>query len=131
MAELSVQDLSDEDIAQLIQLGVIPEEQAALLKQQQQAQMLQQRPGPEMRGNGRVQTAANPLEFIGAGLQQYAGMRKEKQATGKLDELRKQQLMGRQLYANKLLDTPYRRQSMTAPMQPEQDFGVKPPAMSF
>lgn len=131
MAELSMQDLSDEDLAQLIQLGVIPEEQAQLLKQQQQAQMLQQRPGPEMRSNGRVQTAANPLEFIGAGLQQYAGIRKEKQALEKLDELRKQQVQGRQLYADKLLDTPYRRQSMTVPMQTAPDYGIKPPAMGF
>lgn len=130
MAELSAQELSDEDLAQLIQLGVIPEEQAQLLKQQQQAQMLQQRAGPEMRSNGRVQTAANPLEFIGSGLQQYAGMRKEKQALSKMDELRKQQLQGRQLYADKLLDTPFRRQSMTAPMTNAPDFGVKPP-MSF
>jgi len=98
---------------------------------QQQAQMLQQRPGPEMRGNGRVQTAANPLEFVGAGLQQYAGIRKERQAAEQLDALRKQQIQGRQLYANKLLDTPYRRQSMTAPLNPDQDFGVKAPNFSF
>jgi hypothetical protein len=128
--DLSAQEMSDDELQQLIALGIIPEEQAQLLKQQQQAQMLQQRPGPEMRGNGRVMTAANPLEFVGAGLQQYAGMRKEKQALDKLDELRKQQLQGRQLYAGKMMDTPYRRQSMTVPM-PESDYGVKPPAMGF
>lgn len=32
---------------------------------------------PGMRGEGgRVQTAANPLEFAGAALQRYAGMRR-------------------------------------------------------
>ena len=130
MAELNMQELSDDDLAQLIQLGVIPEEQAQLMKQAQQAQMLQQRPGPQMRGEGgRVQTAANPLEFIGAGLQQYAGMRNEKKAMSKLDELRKQQLQGRQLYADKMMDTPYRRESMTVPMMQEPD--VKMPNFSF
>jgi len=43
-----------------------------LLKEQMaQAQALRDVPAPEMRGNGRVQTAANPLEFIGRGIQQY------------------------------------------------------------
>jgi hypothetical protein len=31
--------------------------------------------GPEGRSSGRVYTAANPLEFIGKGMQQYAGKR--------------------------------------------------------
>lgn len=132
MDDLSIQELSDEDLAKLVAMGAIPEEQAALAKQIQQAQMLQQRAGPEMRGNGRVQTAANPLEFVGAGLQQYAGMRKEKAAQAQMDALRKQQMQGRQLYASRAIDSPYRR--ATQPFV--QPVGVDPnnvpmPGMSF
>lgn len=116
MDELSLQELSDEDLAKLVELGAIPEQQAALAKQMQQARMLQQQAGPEMRGNSRVQTAANPLEFLGTGLQQYAGMRQGKETQAKLDALQKQQMMGRQLYAQKAFDSPYRRESATVPM---------------
>ncbi len=132
MDELSIQELSDEDLAKLVELGLIPEQQAQLAKQMQQAQMLQQRPGPEMRGNGRVQTAANPLEFIGAGLQQYAGIRKEKDLQKKLDDLQKQQLMGRQLYASRAMDSPYRRSTQPfINQQPVDPNNVPMPAMSF
>lgn len=130
MADLSAQELSDDELAQLIQLGVIPEEQAQLLKQQQQAQMLQQKGLPEGRQAGRVYVAPNPLEFVGAVGNAIKAQHQEKDIQGQLDALRKQQVQGRQLYADKLLDTPYRRQSMTVPMQTDPDFGIKPP-MSF
>lgn len=134
MDELSIQELSDEDLAKLVQLGQIPEQQAMLIKQMQQAQALQQRPGPQMRGEGgRVQTAANPLEFIGAGLQQYAGMKREKEAQAKMDALMKQQLQGRQLYADRSMDTPYRRstQPFIQPMTQDPSQNVPNPAMQF
>lgn len=132
MDELSIQELSDEDLAKLVELGMIPEEQAALAKQMQQAQMLQRQPGPQGRQSGRVFTAANPLEFVGAGLQQYAGMRKEKQAMDKMDELRKQQLMGRQLYAQRAMDSPYRRSTQPFLQQPtEEQLSMQMPNMSF
>lgn len=132
MDELSVQELSDEDLAKLAALSGISEEEAMLAKQLQQAQMLQQRQGPQMRGNGRVQTAANPLEFVGAGLQQYAGMRREKELMGKMDELRKQQMQGRQLYMNRMMDSPYRRSTQPF-IQGVGDpaVNVPMPAMSF
>lgn len=37
-------------------------------------------PMPQMRGGGAIQTAANPLEFIGRGIQQYRGGRAMQQA---------------------------------------------------
>lgn len=132
MDELSIQELSDEDLNRLIELGVIPEEQAQLAKQIQQAQMLQQQQGPQGRQTGGIYTAANPLEFVGAGLQQYAGIRKERQAQEKLDELRKQQIMGRQLYAQRALDTPFRRESQPFIQKPtEEQLSMQMPAMSF
>lgn len=109
MDELSIQDLSDEDLQKIIAMGGIPEEQAALQKQLEQARLLQGTPLPEMRGNGRVQTAANPMETIGALIQQYAGMKKGRELESKADALRKQQMQGRQLFAGRMVDTPYRR----------------------
>jgi len=127
-----MQELSDEDLAKLVELGLIPEQQAALAKQAQQARMLQQTAMPEGRSNGRVYTAANPLEFIGHGLQQYAGIRKERQAEEKMDELRKQQLQARQLYAGRMMDTPYRRSTQPFLQQPtEEQLQVPMPTMSF
>lgn len=77
-------DLSEEEIQQLIQLGIIPEQQGILAQQIAQANALRNSPGPEMRGNGRIQTAANPLEFLAKGMQEY-------KTTKELKELRKQQ----------------------------------------
>jgi len=132
MDELSMQELSDEDLAKLVELGQIPEQQAALLKQQKQAQMLQQRQSPQMYGNDRVQVAASPLEAIGGLMQQYAGQRKEKDVMSKMDALQKQQLQGRQLYANKMMDTPYRRATQPFMQQQRVDPNNVPmPAMSF
>lgn len=132
MDELSMQDMSDEDLAQIVGMGGNADQQEMLKKQLANAQALQGRPMPEMRGNGRVQTAANPMEFVGNLMQQYAGQRREKDAMSKIDALQKQQTMGRQLYANKMFDTPYRRS--TQPFM--QKTGVDPnnvpmPAMSF
>lgn len=132
MDELSIQELSDEDLAKLVELGMIPEEQAQLAKQMQQAQMLQQGAGPEMRGNGRVQTAANPLEFGAQLLKQYAGQRREKDLMSKMDALQKQQLQGRQLYASRATDSPYRRS--TQPFiqgQGVDEQNIPMPGMSF
>lgn len=132
MDELSMQELSDEDLAKLVELGQIPEQQAALLKQQQQAQMMQQRQPLQMGGNARVQVAANPLEAIGGLMQQYAGQRKEKDLMGKMDALQKQQLQGRQLYASKLMDTPYRRSTQPFVQGQQVDPNNVPmPAMGF
>lgn len=85
-------------------LGVIPDQQNLLKDQMAEASALRQnsRAGPQMRGNARVQTAANPLEFLAS----YLGDRK---AGKELDALRKQQnellqqqVKGRSAYYNAL-----------------------------
>lgn len=132
MADLAVSELSDEDIQKLVAAGMVPEEIEALQKQLVQAQMLRGTPMPEMRGNGRVQTAANPMEFIGAGLQQYAGKRRADAAQSQIDALRKQQLQARQLFANRTLDTPFRRESQPFIQPQEVDPSlVKPPLLKY
>lgn len=57
-------------------------------KQLAQAHALRGTPMPEGRNAGRIYRAANPLEFLGAGLQQYAGARDEKALKKSTGELR-------------------------------------------
>lgn len=104
-------DLTDEDIQELIRLGVIPDQQAALGGQLEQAQMLRDRSmaGPEMRGNSRIQTAANPLEFLVSGLQGYRANKDIKSLQEQQAELIRQQATGRGKYYGKLFDTQERR----------------------
>lgn len=78
------ENLSDEEIQQLLDLGILDEESANLQKQYDQAAMLRNREMPGMRYAGRVAVAANPLEFL---TQAYQGYR----AGQDMDELRRQQ----------------------------------------
>lgn len=59
-------------------------ENESLSDQMAQAEALRGAPAPEMRGGGRVTTAANPMEFIGRGITQYRQGRK-------IEDLRKRQ----------------------------------------
>jgi hypothetical protein len=97
-------EVSEEELLQLMGLGVIPDQQNLLKDQMAEANALRDksRAGPQMRGNSRVQTAANPLEFLSS----YLGDRK---AGKELDSLRKQQndllqqqVKGRSAYYNAL-----------------------------
>lgn len=97
-------EVSEEELMQLMALGVIPDQQNLLKEQMAEATALRSKSqaGPEMRGNSRVQTAANPLEFVAS----YLGNRK---AGKELDALRKQQndllqqqVKGRSAYYNAL-----------------------------
>lgn len=96
------EDLTDEEIQQLIALGIIPDERADLEDQIKQAQSLRYGRGPQMYGNGNVQTAASPLEFLGYTLQ---GMKADKDLSrlrAQQEAMLKQQAMGRKLYFDAL-----------------------------
>jgi hypothetical protein len=82
---------SAEELERLMSLGIAPDQQALLKDQMSQAQALRNRANPEMRGNGRVMTAANPLEFVGAVMQKrQAGKDIEKLKKDQQDSLSKQ-----------------------------------------
>lgn len=66
-------ELTEEELNQIVGLGVLPEKQSALDRQMKTAEALRYGAGPEMRGNSRVQTAANPLEFLASGIDRYQG----------------------------------------------------------
>lgn len=55
-------DLSEEEIAQLMELGAIPAEQESLATSLSQARELRNRQGPQGYDSGRIYTAASPLE---------------------------------------------------------------------
>jgi hypothetical protein len=53
----------------------LEDEEAAIYLAQLRAKMLAGTETPQGRQTGDVYTAANPLEFIGSGMKQYAGMK--------------------------------------------------------
>lgn len=63
--------MSKEQIEQLTRLGILPEMNSELDTQMSQATALRNQGQPIMRENRRVSTAANPLEFLGTGIQKY------------------------------------------------------------
>jgi hypothetical protein len=64
--------MSPELVAAMVKAGVSPDKIALLQSQIQQAQSLQNRPQPEGRAYNGVYRAANPMEYIGQGLETYA-----------------------------------------------------------
>lgn len=98
-----LENMTPEQIQQLIALGVIPGKQEDLAQQYEIANQLRGTASPEMRGNGRVMVSSNPLEHIGVGLQRYAGNRDMKRIEAEQDALRKQQTAGREAFLKQYL----------------------------
>jgi hypothetical protein len=88
------EEVSDEELQQLMALGIIPDQQSNIKEQMAQANALRQNK-PEMRGNGRVMVAANPLEFLGQGIQNYKAGKDLKELKKQQDALLQQQVAGR------------------------------------
>ena len=98
-----LENLSPEQLKQLMELGIIPDELSALDRQYKSADALRGTAMPEGRDSGRVYTAANPMEAVGSLMKQYAGNRDVKKIEGKQDALLQKQLEGRNLFMNKQL----------------------------
>lgn len=58
------EEMSPEELQQLMELGVIPSKMDALKDQMGLAEALRYGEGPQGRDSGRVYTAANPLEHL-------------------------------------------------------------------
>ena len=81
------------------------EEQAGDIQQQMaQAQSLIDTPIPEGRNSGRVYTAANPLEVIGAGIKQYKGYKQDKEEKKALKALREETKGSRSAFNKAIID---------------------------
>jgi hypothetical protein len=121
LSPVNTDDMTDEQIQQLMELGVIPEQQNGLQQQMDIAKKLRYDNMPQMRGEGgRVQTAANPLEFLASGIQGYKAGKDMDELRKKQDGLLQQQVQGRKLFYQAL------RGNRGQPQQP-QGLGPKPP----
>lgn len=95
-------NLSDEQIQQLMQLGIIPQQQDILGKQLQLAQGLRYSQGPQGRDSGRVYTAPNPLEVAMHNIQQYQAGKQMQDIQQKQQDMLRKQALGRAALAKLL-----------------------------
>jgi hypothetical protein len=114
-----LENLSPEQIQQLVALGVIPDEQSDLQQQYQIANELRTTPTPQMYGNGRIMVAASPLEHIAVGLQRYKGMKDMKDIQEQQKLLREAQVRGRTDFLKQYMGPP-------RPMSLPQQQGINP-----
>lgn len=92
-----MEDISPEMLEQLISLGAIPEEQAAILRQMQMAQELRTTPIPKGGMAGRVYVA-DPFGAMAAGYDRYKGAKQMKALEGKHAGTVDRQTAGRKSY---------------------------------
>ena len=87
-----MQGMSEEEQRALMEaLGIdYGAESDALSGQLAQADQLRNTPMPEGRQAGNVYQAANPLEFLGAGMQQYQGGQDAQRIEGEMSGVRQQ-----------------------------------------
>ena len=91
----------------LMQMGAMQPEQEAIGRQREMANQLRQGgQTPGMRGNGRMQHAANPLEFLSAVGSNYGALQKDKQANTMQDAYKQKRMGALGDLANKQAD-PY------------------------
>lgn len=106
LAKMDLNGLTDQEIQDLMDLGIIPDQQDALKQQMATAEQLRYHNQPEMRQGQRVSTAANPLEFaVNAwqGIQAGKDLNKLKDQQA---ELLRKQSEGRGLFYKKLRGEP-------------------------
>lgn len=96
-------NLSEEDLQKLLQLGVIPDEQSSLDDQIKQAQMVRNRRAPQGTDTGRVYVAASPLEHIARVMEGIKAGKDLDKLRGDQQSLLQQQVSGRQSYMDALL----------------------------
>jgi hypothetical protein len=103
---LDLENMSEEEIAQLMELGILDDQGNILDKQLAQAQAVRNAPGPEGRDSGRVYTAANPLEHIVNAAQGIKAGREIEDIAKKQEELLAQQTAGRKTFLDALRKKP-------------------------
>jgi hypothetical protein len=94
----NLQNMSPEDIQQVLGLGEIPDKQSLLMQQLKQANLLRNSDAPEGRYAGHMYVAPNPLEILGHVAQQYEGLKGQRDVDAQSKELMTQQTAGRNRY---------------------------------
>lgn len=121
-----LEELSEEELQQLMELGVIPSKQDALAQQLSQATAIRNRQGPQSREAGRVVVAANPLEFA---VHAYEGI----QAKKDIEKLRKEQsdLLDEQVRGRSQFLRAMYGKKPPIPMAPPDPKSFKMPTVNF
>lgn len=103
-SNLDLSDLDDDQIHQLMQLGVIPEEQEGLQNQMNVAQKLRDRGPPKGQtvGPDGIYVAANPLEHLAYAMQGIKAGKDLEKLRDQQQGLLNQQVDARQIYADAL-----------------------------
>ena len=91
-------DITDEELDKIAGLGIIPDKQSALDRQMKTAEALRYNNMPEMRGNSRIQTAANPLEFLASGIQSVQAEKELRRLRSEQTQMLHDTTEGRKLY---------------------------------
>lgn len=119
MEAYGLEDMTEEDLQKLVELGVIDEQMAENQRQMRLAEELRFQKGPEGRQAGRTYVAANPLEHLGTGIQQWQAQKRMGELEKQRGEMGQQQTEGRKSYWDVLRGM--RR-------KPQDFSGVQPPA---
>ena len=95
-----IQNLSPQEVQQLMELGIIPskleQSQSDLLR----SQSMQDSPTPQGRAVGNIYRAANPLEHLATALRRFKGLSDERAARQQADKLRADQTSARRAFLN-------------------------------
>jgi len=117
--------LTEDQIAQLMQLGVLQEEKGITSKELEMAQQLRQTPGPRGRYSGRSFIAPNPMEYLGRGIDRIRGSYESQQATERMRENAQKQASLRQQFLQALLKG-QQQQRPASPQVPGATPGIMP-----
>jgi len=98
MEAYGLENMTEEDLQKLVELGVINEQMAENARQKALQEQLRYQAQPEGRDSGRVYTAASPLEHMGTLLEKYNANKKIKELDTERGVLEGQQTAGRQTY---------------------------------
>lgn len=109
--------LTEEEIQQLIAMGVIPDQQDAIGQQMAQAQALRHGPGPQGRQTNAAFVAANPLEFVGDFMTKRDAAKDIEDLKRQQEELLRQRTEGMGVYYNAKFGVP-RPTATTPPIAP-------------
>jgi hypothetical protein len=99
-------NLSEEDIQQLMELGIAPDQLESLNTQIASAQKLRDRRAPQGTDTGRVYVAASPLEHLAYAMQGIKAGKDIDKSRAEQQKILAQQVRGRGLYFNKMMKPP-------------------------
>lgn len=120
-----LEGMTEEDLNQLMELGIIPKKQDALAQQLAQATAIRNSAGPEGRDSGRVYTAASPLEHAAHAFEGIQARKDIKRITKEQQDALDEQSSGRKAFVKAMFG-----KKPPIPFEPDYS-SVTMPNMSF